>query len=261
MHLRRPPTVGHRRSARCARRASVGHHHGRASGGHHRGGGSGGHHRERASDRSTFDRARGCADAHARHLRSRRRETGRGRCQRLRTRMPVVLPLELSRGRRHGSRSAHHGSAGKSTRGTDAGRPRSRHHRSRRSTRRSTACAGKARFADGVRGPEKAKRVTSGVGGGGVRSRGSFTKVSARAFATATAATSRERGTSETRVSSLVRSRGSGKRTRHRIVSAACRFADDGAAGPSRTRRASGYAGLYAPLGALYCPCAPGGWP
>ena len=103
MHLRRPPTAHHRRSARRARRAA-GHRRGRTSGGHRRGRTSGGHRRGRSSDGRcadrALDRARAAADAHARHLRGRRREPVRGRSRRLRARLPLVLSLELPGGRR-----------------------------------------------------------------------------------------------------------------------------------------------------------------
>ena len=171
---RRSSAARHRRSARHRLgRASAGwSHQRRPSGGWSRG----------SADRPP-DRGRGCADAHARHLRGRGREPVRSgsRRLRLRLRLPLELRLDLSGGRRRGSRSAHRGSAGsRSARGADAGRPRGRHHRSRRSARRSTARAGKACFADGiiVRGAREGDRVASGVGGDGVRSLGSFAEVS-----------------------------------------------------------------------------------
>ena len=166
----------HRRSSAARHRRSARHRLGRASAGwSHQRRPSGGWSRGSA-DRPP-DRGRGCADAHARHLRGRGREPVRSgsRRLRLRLRLPLELRLDLSGGRRRGSRSAHRGSAGsRSARGADAGRPRGRHHRSRRSARRSTARAGKACFADGiiVRGAREGDRVASGVGGDGVRSRG-----------------------------------------------------------------------------------------
>ena len=135
----------------------------------------------------------------------------------MRLRLPLELRLELSGARRRGPRPAHRGSAGRPASDADAGRPRGRHHRSRRSARRSTARAGKACFADAVRGVR---------GGGsrrerGGRRRGQIARLArgggdTRAFARVGGAASRERDANEMLVPSLARSSGRGKRTRRR---------------------------------------------
>ena len=216
-HLRRPPALHRRRSARRdwpRRRATAGHRRRRASPGHHRRSSRG-----RSGDRrGPSHRGRDRADTHARHLRGGRREpVGSSGSRRMRLRLPLELRLELSGARRRGPRPAHRGSAGQRASGADAGRPRGRHHRSRRSARRCTAHAGKACFADAVRGAR---------GGGsrrerGGRRRGQIARLArgggdTRALARIGVPASRERDANEMLVPSLARSSGRGKRTRRR---------------------------------------------